>query len=132
MHTLLSGSGYAISEASKVSGLSSLIGKQLVGLNVLPPFAIIVIICCLAATLTEFASNVATANILLPILAEMVSDYLFCYYQVKELYNILSTKWRVFVQQSKSRSRPISLHFKRFQFHFQDSQSILSNYSIWH
>ena len=41
------------------------------GLKVLPPFAIMLIICIMTATITEVASNTATANILLPILSEM-------------------------------------------------------------
>jgi len=70
---LLLGGGFAISEASKVSGLSLWIGRQLSALQVLPPFAIMVIICVMAATITEVASNTATTNILLPILGEMAN-----------------------------------------------------------
>ena len=67
-----SGAGFALSDASKVSGLSLWLGQRLTQLEVLPPFAIMLIICIMTASITEVASNTATANILLPILAEMV------------------------------------------------------------
>uniref|UniRef100_A0A0P6DMV8 Solute carrier family 13 member n=1 Tax=Daphnia magna TaxID=35525 RepID=A0A0P6DMV8_9CRUS len=68
---LLLGGGFALSDASKASGLSSWLGDQLAVLSFLPPFAIMLIICIMTAAVTEVASNTATANILLPILAEM-------------------------------------------------------------
>ena len=40
-------------------------------LSILPPWAINLTICALTAVLTQVASNTATANVLLPILAEM-------------------------------------------------------------
>ena len=61
-----------MSDATEASGLSEWIGQQLVGLSVLPPFVIMLIICIITATITEVASNTATANILLPILADTV------------------------------------------------------------
>jgi len=48
------------------------LGEQLAGLKVLPPFVIMLIVCIMTATITEVASNTATANILLPVLAETV------------------------------------------------------------
>ena len=74
---LLLGGGFALSDASKESGLSAWLGTQLAGLGDLPPLAIMFIICIMTATVTEIASNTATANILLPILAEMVSKIWF-------------------------------------------------------
>ncbi|KAI9557048.1 hypothetical protein GHT06_016845 [Daphnia sinensis] len=68
---LLLGGGFALSDASKASGLSSWLGDQLAVLSFLPPFAIMLIICIMTAAVTEVASNTATANILLPILSEM-------------------------------------------------------------
>nr|CAH0105112.1 unnamed protein product [Daphnia galeata] len=67
---LLLGGGFALSDATEASGLSDWIGQQLTGLQVLPPFVIMLIICIITATITEIASNTATANILLPILAD--------------------------------------------------------------
>ncbi|KAK2714009.1 hypothetical protein QYM36_008568 [Artemia franciscana] len=68
---LLLGGGFALSDAVKVSGLSDWLGIQLEGLKVLPQFAILVIVCVMTAIVTEVASNTATANILLPVLAKM-------------------------------------------------------------
>ncbi|XP_046438107.1 solute carrier family 13 member 5-like isoform X1 [Daphnia pulex] len=70
---LLLGGGFAISDASKISGLSTWLGAQLSVLSVLPPFIIMLTICIMTAAVTEVASNTATANILLPILSEMAN-----------------------------------------------------------
>lgn len=48
-----------------------MLGQSLVGLKDLPPLLLLFIVCFTAQTLTEFTSNVAIANILLPVLAEM-------------------------------------------------------------
>lgn len=48
-----------------------MLGNSLVGLKDLPPMVLLFIVCFTAQTLTEFTSNVAIANILLPVLAEM-------------------------------------------------------------
>ena len=66
------GGGFALSHATEASGLSAWLGEQLSGLSVLPPFAIMLIVCVMTAMITEVASNTATANILLPVLAETV------------------------------------------------------------
>jgi len=78
---LLLGGGYAISDASKVSGLSIWIGQSLSGLAALPPIAIMILMCLMASTLTEVASNTATASILLPIVAQMVNSCKFIFQQ---------------------------------------------------
>lgn len=75
------GSGFALSDASKVSGLSKWLGYQLSALQALPPFAILVICCMLTTWMTEIVSNTATANIVLPILAQMADSI-----QVNPLY----------------------------------------------
>lgn len=67
---LLLGGGYALSDATKKSGLSNWIGVQLAGMVVLPPFLIMLVVCVITATITEVASNTAVANIFLPILAD--------------------------------------------------------------
>ncbi|XP_058458743.1 protein I'm not dead yet-like isoform X2 [Malaya genurostris] len=67
----LLGGGFALAEASHVSGMSALLGKSLSGLQSLPPLALLFVVCLTAQTLTEFTSNVAICNILLPVLAEM-------------------------------------------------------------
>lgn len=67
----LLGGGFALAEGGKVSGMSAMLGTSLVGLKDLPPMLLLFIVCLTAQTLTEFTSNVAIANILLPVLAEM-------------------------------------------------------------
>lgn len=69
--SLFTGSGFALSDASKISGLSKWLGHQLSALQVLPPFSILIICCMLTTWMTEIVSNTATANIVLPILAQM-------------------------------------------------------------
>lgn len=58
--------------ASKASGLSRYLGLQLQALRVLPSFVMLIIICISTTFMTEVSSNTAIANILLPVLAEMV------------------------------------------------------------
>ena len=70
----LLGGGFAISDASKASGLSIWIGQSLSGLAVLPPIAILILMCSLTSALTEVASNTALASILLPVVAQMVKN----------------------------------------------------------
>ena len=55
----------------QVSGLSDWVGQQLSVLDSLPQGAVVLIICVLTAAVTEITSNVATANILMPVLAEL-------------------------------------------------------------
>lgn len=55
----------------KRSGMSAMLGNSLVGLKDLPPLLLLFLVCFAAQTLTEFTSNVAIANIILPVLAEM-------------------------------------------------------------
>ena len=69
---LLLGGGFAISDASKVSGLSVMLANYLSALDTLPPFAVMFLLCFLASTMTEIASNAAVASILLPIVAQIV------------------------------------------------------------
>ncbi|KAF4516897.1 hypothetical protein B566_EDAN011242 [Ephemera danica] len=68
---LLLGGGFAMAEASKVSGLSAWLGLQLAGLAHFPTYMIVTIICLMSTFATEVSSNTAIANILLPVLAEM-------------------------------------------------------------
>lgn len=67
----LLGGGFALAEGGKVSGMSAMLGNSLVSLKNLPPLLLLFIVCLTAQTLTEFTSNVAIANIILPVLAEM-------------------------------------------------------------
>lgn len=68
---LVLGGGFAISAGSKSSKLSEILGNSLTGLNSIHPIAILAIVCIFAETATELTANVAVANIILPVLAEM-------------------------------------------------------------
>ena len=69
--SVLLGSGFALAEACKVSGLSKWVGTQLAYLDAIPSFAIVIIVCVMITTFTEVSSNTATATIFLPILASL-------------------------------------------------------------
>ncbi|XP_033098330.1 solute carrier family 13 member 2-like isoform X1 [Anneissia japonica] len=68
---ILLGGGFAMAEACKESGLSKWIGVQLSGLDQIPPAVILFLITILIAFITEFTSNTSTANIFLPLMAEL-------------------------------------------------------------
>ncbi|EDW40454.1 GL25253 [Drosophila persimilis] len=67
----LLGGGFALAEGSKVSGMAKLIGNALIGLKVLPNAVLLLVVILVAVVLTAFSSNVAIANIIIPVLAEM-------------------------------------------------------------
>lgn len=67
----LLGGGFALAEAGKVSGMSKMLGTSLIMFQTLPPLVLLFLICLVCQTLTEFTSNVAIANVILPVLAEM-------------------------------------------------------------
>ena len=66
---LLFGGGIAIAKAFESSGLSALIGQLVTGLSHWPTLAIIGTVCVTVTFLSEFTSNTATSNILMPVLA---------------------------------------------------------------
>ncbi|XP_055629061.1 protein I'm not dead yet-like [Toxorhynchites rutilus septentrionalis] len=67
----LLGGGFALAEGGRVTGMAHMIGQSLSVLNELPVLVILFIALVAAHGLTEFASNVAICNIILPVLAEM-------------------------------------------------------------
>lgn len=67
------GGGFALAAGTKQSGLSRFLGTTLVALEVLPSILILIIICTATTFLTEVSSNTAVANIVVPVLAEMVT-----------------------------------------------------------
>lgn len=67
----LLGGGFALAEGGRVSGMSALLGNALAGLKELPTLLLLFVVCLAAQIFTEFTSNVAVANIMLPVLAEM-------------------------------------------------------------
>lgn len=71
----LLGSGFAVSKGSSVSGLAMKVGLALVPLKELPPVLMLAVVLLFVNTLTEFTSNVGTANIILPVVAHMVRTH---------------------------------------------------------
>lgn len=65
------GGGFALARGGKESGMSAMIGHSLSNLKELHIVVVIFLICLTAQILTEFTSNVAVANIMLPVLSEM-------------------------------------------------------------
>lgn len=63
--------GFALAKGGKESGMSALLGSHLSSLKDLPFLLLLFLICLFAQVFTEFASNVAIANVMLPVLAEM-------------------------------------------------------------
>lgn len=69
----LLGGGFALAKAAEFSGLSKLLVDviSLVNLESLPLWVTSFVICFVTVTITNVASNTATANVLVPILAKM-------------------------------------------------------------
>jgi sodium-dependent dicarboxylate transporter 2/3/5 len=66
---ILFGGGIAVAAAFDTSKLSQLIGHQLTDLQQWPTVALLGVVCVTVTFLSEFTSNMATANIMMPILA---------------------------------------------------------------
>lgn len=65
---LLFGSGFALAKGFEVSTLNEWLAGKLTGFKGLPPFIIILGICLVVTLLSEFASNVASIQLMLPVL----------------------------------------------------------------
>lgn len=65
------GGGFALAEGGKASGMSRMLGTSLQVFQGIPFLGLLFLICVVCQTLTEFTSNVAIANVILPVLAEM-------------------------------------------------------------
>jgi solute carrier family 13 (sodium-dependent dicarboxylate transporter), member 2/3/5 len=68
---LLFGSGFALAKGFEVSGLSTWLAGQLNFMKGLPVPAIVLGVCVFVCLLSEFASNVASIQLFLPIVAAM-------------------------------------------------------------
>lgn len=66
---LLFGGGFALAKGFADSGLAQWLAGEISFLSSMPMWAMIFFICILATILSEFASNVATVTLILPILA---------------------------------------------------------------
>jgi len=68
---MIVGGGYAIAAGFESTGLADWLGNQLVFISNYPFFIVLVLVIGFVMIFTEFNSNTATANILLPVLASM-------------------------------------------------------------
>lgn len=68
---LLFGGGFALAYGFQTTGLATLIGNQFSGLAGVSPFLIILVVCLSLTFLTELTSNLATTEMILPILASV-------------------------------------------------------------
>ena len=68
---LLFGGGFALAAGFTQTGLANIIGSQFQGLGGLPDFVVILLVCLALTFLTELTSNLATTEMILPILASV-------------------------------------------------------------
>jgi len=68
---LMFGGGFALATGFIESGLSESLGEQLASLQNVPLWILTTIICTVITFLTELTSNMATTEVVLPILAAM-------------------------------------------------------------
>ncbi|XP_033115677.1 solute carrier family 13 member 5-like [Anneissia japonica] len=67
----LLGGGFALADGCEKSGLSAWMGEKFESLDSIPPWTLLLIITVIIALFTEFSSNVSTASIFAPILAQL-------------------------------------------------------------
>ena len=70
---ILFGGGLSLAAAFQSSGLALWLGNQLISIQSLPLFLIILVVTLAINFMTEVTSNVATASIMLPVLAALAS-----------------------------------------------------------
>ncbi|XP_028158441.1 protein I'm not dead yet-like [Ostrinia nubilalis] len=70
----LIGGGFALSNAAKSTGLNSKIGETMKILKELPDLVIILIITVVVIFITNFASNVAVANVMCPLAMQLAKE----------------------------------------------------------
>ncbi|OWF38805.1 solute carrier family 13 member 5-like [Mizuhopecten yessoensis] len=68
---ILMGGGFALADACSASGLSGWVSDQLIVLNVMPPWAIALVLAFIIAAATNITSNAATATLFLPIVGNL-------------------------------------------------------------
>ncbi len=68
---LLFGGGFCLAAGFQETGLAHIIGDQFRGLGGLPDFVVILMVCLTLTFLTELTSNLATTEMILPILASV-------------------------------------------------------------
>lgn len=65
---LMFGSGFALAYGFEVTGLSNWLASQLMVLKGVPVFFIILGICCIVTIISEFASNIASIQLAIPVM----------------------------------------------------------------
>ncbi|XP_031491189.1 tonoplast dicarboxylate transporter [Nymphaea colorata] len=70
---LLLGAGFAIADGVRLSGLADLLSRSLTFLQKVPYVGVAPAVCLITSTMTEFASNNATATLVLPLLIQLAS-----------------------------------------------------------
>ncbi|XP_031765234.2 protein I'm not dead yet-like [Galleria mellonella] len=70
----LLGGGFALSNAAKKTGLNDKIGESLRGLSAAPNLLVLLIIIIVVVLITNFASNVAVANVFCPIVMQLAKE----------------------------------------------------------
>ncbi|VDK80709.1 unnamed protein product [Dibothriocephalus latus] len=68
---ILLGGGFALSKICSVSGLSTLVGENMIALKSLPVIALVYVITIIGSAITTFVANAATATVLLPIMFQL-------------------------------------------------------------
>ncbi|GIX69284.1 hypothetical protein CEXT_205661 [Caerostris extrusa] len=68
---ILLGGGFSLALGAEKSGLSRWVTHRILSLNISSPLAMVSLLSIMTACLTEFTSNVATANVILPVVAEL-------------------------------------------------------------
>jgi sodium-dependent dicarboxylate transporter 2/3/5 len=68
---LLFGGGLALAKGFDLSGLAVWLGEQLKGLSTLPHVLILLVVLVVVVLLSEVASNIATASMMMPVLASL-------------------------------------------------------------
>ncbi|MGH8555242.1 MAG: SLC13 family permease, partial [Gammaproteobacteria bacterium] len=72
---VLLGGGFAMAYGMQESGLSAWFAGLLKGADPASPLAVFILVCLFTTGLTEVASNTATANVLLPIIAASAPSF---------------------------------------------------------
>lgn len=67
----LFGGGFALAKGISASGLSDWLASSLSAINTIDPLYIVIILCAFTIALSEFASNTATAYLVLPIVLSL-------------------------------------------------------------
>ncbi|KAL4709928.1 hypothetical protein ACJJTC_003891 [Scirpophaga incertulas] len=70
----LLGGGFSLSDAANKTGLNSKIGESLQAMKALPNIMIILILTIVVVFITNFASNVAVANVMVPLAMQMAKE----------------------------------------------------------